>query len=107
MVSWWQGVILYHIKFVAMTEASKEPTKPVDAESEANLAIASEQPEEWVRRKVVPPVDADPLDDGDRSPGGSGRGFDRSIMPAPLTDVEQTEAISETVVPEEDVAGSS
>jgi len=57
-----------------MTEVSKESHKPTDAENEATPAQTVEQPEEWVRKKVVPsPPDDSDKSDNDRSPGGSGR----------------------------------
>ena len=77
-----------------MTEASKEPEKPTEAESEANSTNTPEQPEEWVRRKVVPPPpdDSDQSDDDDRSPGGSGRGLGQSVTINPQPTGEQPDA---------------
>lgn len=75
-----------------MTEASKEPKKPTDTESETNLASTIEQPEELVRKKVVPPPpdDADQSGDDDRSPGGSGRGLGQSVTAPPQPKDEQS-----------------
>lgn len=57
-----------------MTEANKESKKPADAEAKTHPANPAEQPEEWVRRKIVPPPEEpNQKNDGDRSPGGSGR----------------------------------
>jgi hypothetical protein len=81
-----------------MTEASKEPKRPVDAGSEATSANTSEQPEEWVRRRVVPPPpDASDKPGEDRSPGGSGRGLGQPITPAPQPKVEQPKPVGKPV----------
>jgi len=77
-----------------MTDANQEPKTPVDAgdsaESEANTANTTKQPEELVRRKVVPPPAdaADKLGD-DRSPGGSGRGLGPAVTATSQTEGEQ------------------
>jgi len=77
-----------------MTDANQEPKTPDDAgnsaESEANAANTTKQPEELVRRKVVPPPAdaADKLGD-DRSPGGSGRGLGPAVTATSQTEGEQ------------------